>query len=292
MTEFTAKRMLPPLTCDSHTHVFGPPERFPLRAATNYTPPESPFERHSRMMQAHGIGRAILIQPIPYQTDNSAILDAVARADGRLKGIGVQTGDARADELARLNTAGLCGLRFNEMTNPNGHGRYQGAIGIEHLAPLAPAMRELGMHAQVWATTATCVALASSLKPLGLPLVFDHMAGIDVALGVGDPSFQALLQLLAGGDIWIKLTVCRVSRTAARDYSDVRPFHDALVRENPERLLWGSDFPFVRMEDRLPDVGRLIDLFLDWTPEPARRNILVDNPARLFGFSRQSISTD
>jgi 2-pyrone-4,6-dicarboxylate lactonase len=285
MTEGIASPALPPLSCDSHSHVFGPPERFPFRAATNYTPPDSPYERHAATMRSHGIERALLIQPVPYQTDNGAILDAIARGGGRLKGIGVQTGDADQAELTRLNRAGICGLRFNEMTNPNGQGRYQGALGVEHLAPLAPAMRERGMHAQIWAAAGTCAALAISLKPLGLPLVFDHMAGIDVTRGVDDPDFQALLRLLAGGDIWIKLTVCRVSKTPPNDYSDVRPFHEALVRENPERLLWGSDFPFVRMEERMPDLKRLIELFLRWTPAAAaRQKILVDNPAQLFGF--------
>ncbi len=104
------------------------------------------------------------------------------------------------------------------------------------------------------------------------------MAGVDVTKGIHDPAFQALLRLLASGDIWVKLTVCRVSKTLPNDYSDVRPFHDALVRENPERLLWGSDFPFVRMEDRMPDLGRLIELFLDWTPAEACRQILVEIP--------------
>jgi 2-pyrone-4,6-dicarboxylate lactonase len=281
--------VLPPLSCDSHTHVFGPPERFPFRAATNYTPPDSPFERHASTMRSHSIERAILIQPVPYQTDNAAILHAIARGGGRLKGIGVQTGEASIVELARLNEAGICGLRFNEMSNPNGQGRYQGAIGVEHLARLAPAMRELNMHAQIWAAAETCVALASSLEPLGLPLVFDHMAGIDVTRGVGDPTFQVLLRLLAEGHIWIKLTVCRVSKTSPNDYSDVRPFHEALVRENPERLLWGSDFPFVRLEDRMPDMRRLIEIFLDWTPISAQQKVLVDNPARLFGFAERPL---
>jgi 2-pyrone-4,6-dicarboxylate lactonase len=281
--------LLPSLSCDSHTHVFGPLERFPLRAATNYTPPTSPFERHDSMMRSYGIDRAILIQPVPYQTDNAAIVDAITRSGGRLKGIGVQTGEVGPVELTRLSGAGICGLRFNEMTNPNGLGRYQGAIGVEHLARLAPAMRELSMHAQIWAAAETCIALASSLKPLGLPLVFDHMAGIDVTGGVENPTFQALLRLLAEGHVWIKLTVCRVSKTSANDYSDVRPFHEALVRENPERLLWGSDFPFVRLEDRMPDMKRLIEVFLDWTPSSAQRRVLVDNPARLFGFAQRPL---
>jgi 2-pyrone-4,6-dicarboxylate lactonase len=285
MTKIIAPFALPPLSCDCHTHVFGPAGRFPVRAVTNYEPPDSPFERHALTMQSHGLQRAVLIQPVTYQTDNSAILDAIARSDGRLKGVGVLTGQTPLVELESLRARGLCGLRFIEMTNPNGQGRYQGSIGVEHLAQLAPGMRELKMHAQIWATASTCVALVSALQPLGLPLVFDHMAGIDVSKGVCDADFQALLRLLAGGGIWIKLTVCRVSKGPPNEFSDVRPFHEALVHENPERLLWGSDFPFVRLGDRAPEFGQLIELFAAWTPGIARRRILVDNPAQLFGFS-------
>jgi 2-pyrone-4,6-dicarboxylate lactonase len=286
MLEERAPQALPLPACDCHTHVFGPIDRFPFSVATNYTPPDSPFERHSAMLRAHGIDRAVLIQPVPYQTDNSAIVDAIARSAGSLRGIGVQTGSADDAQLRRLKDQGICGLRFNEMRNPNGQGRYQGAVGVEHLQPLAGAMRNCDLHAQIWADTDTCVALAASLKHLGLPLVFDHMAGLDAGKGVAQPAFQSLLRLLAAGDIWIKLTICRVSKAGHPDYADVRPFHDALVRENPERLLWGSDFPFVRMEDRMPDFGRLIELFLDWTPTSATRRILVENPARLFGFNQ------
>jgi 2-pyrone-4,6-dicarboxylate lactonase len=275
---------LPPDSCDCHTHVFGPPERFKIWAPTNYEPPDSPFETHRAQMQAHGIDRAVLIQPIPYQTDNSAIADAVARSAGRYKGIGVLQATAGEAGVRSLQQAGFSGLRFNEMLNPNGQGRYAGAIGIEHLAPLAPALRACDMHAQIWARAPTCVELAHSLKPLGLPLVFDHMAGIDVALGLSDPSFQQLLRLLADGDIWIKLTVCRVSKTGPDDYEDVQPFHDAMVRANPERLLWGSDFPFVRMDDRRPSVAYLSRAFLDWTPPSLHNTLLVGNPKRLFGF--------
>ena len=276
---------LPPLSCDSHSHVFGPPSRFPVRAVTNYEPPDAPFERHALIMQSHGLQRAVLIQPVTYQTDHSAIVDAIARSNRDLRGIGMVPGQTPPDELARLRAQGLCGLRFVEMTNPDGRGRYRGAIGVADLARLAPSMRELEMHAQIWANASTCVALASALQPLRLPLVFDHMAGIDVSKGVGAADFQALLRLLAGGDIWIKLTICRVSRGPPGDFADVQPFHEALVRENPQRLLWGSDFPFVRMGDRAPEFGQLIGCFVDWTSDSARRHILVDNPAKLFGFS-------
>ena len=92
------------------------------------------------------------------------------------------------------------------------------------------------------------------------------------------------MKALEAGDIWIKLSLCRVSKMAP-DYADLKPFHEALVAANPQRLLWGSDWPFVRMGEQSPDAGQLLDLFAEWVPDAAiRHTILVDNPAALYGF--------
>ena len=101
--------------------------------------------------------------------------------------------------------------------------------------------------------------------------------------GVQDPAFQGLLALVADGRVWVKMTPARNSKSFP-DYTDVRPFHDALARANPDRLIWGSDWPYLRMGDATPDAGHLLDLLDAWCgDETLRRKILVDNPARLYG---------
>lgn len=143
------------------------------------------------------------------------------------------------------------------------------------------------MHAQVWPGPDGLPELMDALLPLGVPIVIEHMGGIDVRRGVDDASFQSLLALLREGRVWVKLTVCRRS-TAAPEYPDLRPFHDALVAANPRRLVWGSDWPFVRMDDRAPDAGRLVDLFGEWVQDAALRTaILADNPRELYRFHLQ-----
>jgi predicted TIM-barrel fold metal-dependent hydrolase len=116
-------------------------------------------------------------------------------------------------------------------------------------------------------------------------VIVDHLGMMPATAGVGDPNFQALLKLVGEGDAYVKLSAVYRLSTQYPDYADARPLHDALLRANPERLLWGTDWPHPSIAaDVMPDDGHLLDLFHDWTPdETMRRRILVDTPARLFG---------
>jgi 2-pyrone-4,6-dicarboxylate lactonase len=159
-------------------------------------------------------------------------------------------------------------------------------VGFDVLAALAPKLAGLGWHAQLWAPCAELEPIVTRFAPLGLQLVVDHMGGIDAQRGVQDPNFQTLLRLLGNSqyNLWVKLIPYRVSLRYP-DYEDVAPFHRALVAANPERVIWGSDWPHVHMQRDLPDEGHLLDLLYDWTgDDDVCRRILVDNPARLYGF--------
>jgi predicted TIM-barrel fold metal-dependent hydrolase len=124
-----------------------------------------------------------------------------------------------------------------------------------------------------------------TLRALGLPVVIDHMGRTDAGAGTVTPGFQSLLRLVGEGGCWVKLSGAHRLSRKAPDYPDARSFHEALVRANPERLVWGGDWPHPRMEGEMPDVGHLLDLFQAWTPDEATRaRILVTNPARLYGF--------
>ena len=276
---------LPAGACDTHTHVFGPYDRFPLRFPPKYAAPDAPVEAHAAMRRAVGLDRAVIVQPAPYAADSAAILDALAREPDALRGVATATAETPDEELARWRAAGILGLRFVEVTLPGGGGRYPGAAGFDDLAALAPRMRAIGLHAQIWADCARIAADAGMLCGLGVPVVIEHMGRFEVERGVADPSFRTLVGLVAEGRVWIKLAPCRTS-TRFPDYEDARPFHDALVAANPDRLLWASDWPHVRMEDSTPDVGHLVDLFDRWTArDPVlRRKVFVDNPEALYGF--------
>lgn len=275
-----AARSFPAGAWDCHSHVFGPFDRFPPGPST-YPIPDAPASTYLDMLDRAGTARGMLVQPAPYGNDTSALEDALAKASGRAVGVATAAADCPADELARLRAAGVRALRFNDRIAPATGARFPGAIGTEALRALAPAMRELDIHAQIWAGLDDCVRLVDEFAGTGVPIVLDHLAQPDVAAGAGAAAFRALLDRVRDGAAWVKLTVCRVG-DAGQGYADARPFHDALVEAAPTRLVWGSDWPFVRMGESAPDVADLADLFCDWVDDSAlRQQILVSNPLRL-----------
>ncbi len=274
---------LPTHSCDTHCHVFGPYDRYPLRNPPNYPPPDAPAERYLAMLDTVGMERGVLVQPAPYGTDASALIGAIALRRDRLRGVAVAAADATRDELERLHANGVRGLRFVEARDPAGK-LFAGSVGFDSIEALAPAMKHAGLHAQVWGPYDSYRQKLDSLADLDIPVVIDHMASVAVERGLDDPVFQAVLRLLRRGKAWIKLSVCRVSKQAPL-YADLRPFHDALLAANEDRVLWGSDWPYVRMGDAAPDVGRLIDLAHEWFGDDAtREKVWVRNPAELYGF--------
>jgi 2-pyrone-4,6-dicarboxylate lactonase len=265
--------------------LLGPYDQFPLQPERSYTPPEAPFAMHKAMLDFFGFERGVIVQPSAYGDDNRCIVDAVSQAPGARRAIGVAAPAVAEQELARLYAAGVHGLRFVELISKKYGGRPKGAIGFVELEEMAPRLREQGIHAQTFSTTQTLIEWAPRLVKAGIPIVVDHMAAAGASgVNVEDQGFKTLLGLLADGLVWMKLTVVRRS-TQAPDYPDARAFHDAFCKANPDRVLWGTDWPLVNMGASAPDIGKLIDLLDDWTTdEDLRRKILVDNPAALYRF--------
>ena len=274
----------PPNACDTHAHVFGPSDRFPYGPDRSYTPPDAPLEKYLQMLDTLGFARGGLVQGSAHGRDNSAMLDALARYPKRLRGVAVADETVPVAELKRWNDLGIRALRFNHFFR-GGQLHYRGGVTLENARKLAPVMKDLGWHMQLWIDVKDLPDTISILKEIGLPVVIDHMGRTDARAGTGTPGFQSLVRLAGEGGCWVKMSGAHRLSTRAPDYPDAQPFHEALVRANPDRLIWGSDWPHPRIEGDMPNAGHLLDLFNDWTPDAAvRRKILVDNPARLYGF--------
>jgi predicted TIM-barrel fold metal-dependent hydrolase len=266
----------PPLSCDSHFHIFGPYGRFPLDAGRRYTPPEALVPDYLAMADVVGLERMVIVQPSPYGTDNRATLDAV-ESFGRHRAVAVAViaDDIGAATLRGMNDAGVRGVRLN-LVSSNG-------TSVDRLQTIARKLAPLGWHIQIYAEGETMLELGETLAHLAVPVVIDHCGGVMAALGIGHPQFQALLRLLDSGNAWVKTCSYRVSSTGA-PFGDAEANVKALVAAVPERCVWGTDWPHPAM-DPLPDTGVLFDQFCAWVPDAAtRQRILVDNPGSLYGF--------
>jgi len=274
----------PPNACDTHAHVFGPAERFAYAEDRSYTPPDAPLEKYLGMLDAIGFARGVLVQGSAHGRDNSAMLDALRRQPERLRGVAVADADVTAATLREWHRLGVRGLRFNHFFR-GGQLHYRGGVPLEAARALAPVMAELGWHLQLWIDVKDLPDTVLTLKSFGLPVVIDHMGRTDARAGTNTPGFQSLLRAVGEGWCWSKLSGAHRLSLRAPDYPDAQPFHAALVKANPERLVWGGDWPHPRVEGEMPDAGHLFELFQQWTPDlQVQQRILVTNPARLYDF--------
>jgi predicted TIM-barrel fold metal-dependent hydrolase len=267
----------PPLSCDSHFHIFGPYDKFPLDAGRHYTPPPALVSDYLAMADIVGLQRMVIVQPSPYGTDNRATLDAVVQF-GPHRAVAVVVIDDGFDDitLRRIHDQGARGIRLN-LVSGNG-------TPADQLNTLARRVAPLGWHIQFYVEGERLAELAPVLAKLPVDVVIDHIGGVPAALGTEHPQFQALLRLLDSGRAWVKTCSYRGS-SAGAPWSDVAPNVRALVAHAPERCVWGTDWPHPGM-DPIPDAGKLLDQFNEWVPDAGlRQRILVDNPARLYGFA-------
>jgi len=274
----------PPNACDAHAHVFGPADRFPYADDRSYTPPDAPLPKYLGMLDAIGFTRGVLVQGSAHGHDNSAMLDALARRPDRVRGVAVADENVTAQTLREWNKTGVRGLRFNHFFR-GGQLHYRGGVPLTVAEKHASVMAELGWHLQLWIDVKDLPDTIPVLKKIGLPVVIDHMGRTDARAGTGTDGFKSLLRCVGEGWCWAKLSGAHRLSLNAPDYPDARPFHEALVNANPERLVWGGDWPHPRVEGEMPDAGHLFELFRQWTPDEAtRERVLVANPAKLYGF--------
>lgn len=277
---------LPAGACDTHFHVFGPPHRFPFAETRRYEPPAAPIEHYWTVQKITGLSRAIAVQPTAHGFDNAAILDAVKRSDGRMRAV-VCIDDSISDAaLAEMKAQGARGARFSLMSDRAG--------SRDAIARQLPQIEAMGWSLVLHIEPEFLLAHEEFIRSLPVPTVIDHMARIDPGAGLDQPAFQLLLDLLDDARFWTK--ICCVDKISTRPdahvqtglpFQDVIPFARAVIAAAPDRVIWGSDWPHGNTfaPGRTPNEGDLLDLLAQFAPEEdARRAVLVDNPARLYGF--------
>ena len=265
---------------DAHAHVFGPAAKYPYAPKRGYTPPDAPPAEIDRLHQALGIDCGILTQPSVYGTDNRAMLDAIARSNGRLMGVAAVDGAVTDAALTRLHDQGIRGIRVN-MVDKGG----MPFASISEFVEFAARLKPMGWHLELLIHVSEFPDLTKTLGGLPVDFVVGHLGYMKTTEGVDNPGFRELLALMKDGRAWTKLTgTYRITQRDAPPYDDVPPLAAALAEAAPDRLLWGSDWPHPWHYKTMPNDGYLLDQLADWRfDETLIHKILVDNPVRLLG---------
>ena len=279
--------------CDCHVHVFGDPKIFPFAPERSYTPPAASVEELAELQTALKLDRVVIVQPSVYGADNSCTLDAIRRLGPKARGIAVidnATSTAALDEMAKT---GIRGVRLNLETS----GQFEPAAAKRILDTAVERIRGRNWHIQIYTRPSVILALRDDLAALPYPVVIDHFGGARAALGPGQAGFDALLDLVHAGRAYVKISGAYRISDRPPDYPDATSMAQALIKANPDRVVWGTDWPhpnsaFGRgrsLSEIAPafpiDDGLLLNELVKWEPDVAiRKKILVDNPARLYGF--------
>jgi predicted TIM-barrel fold metal-dependent hydrolase len=284
---------VPADACDCHTHIHGDPQQFPFFAGRVYTPEMALPEEMAGLHRALHIKRVVIVTPSVYGTDNSATLFGMKARGADARGVAViddKTSDADLDAMGK---AGIRGIRLNLATG----GTNDPAVARQRFQAALPRMASRNWHIQIYTTLPVIVGIKEAVAASPVPVVFDHFGGAQAALGTPQPGFADLVDLVRSGKTYVKISGAYRASTQEPDYADAAPLAKALIAANPERIVWGTDWPHPnavtpagsKTTDVTPllqiDDGRLLNQLPVWAADAAtRKAILVDNPARLYQF--------
>jgi predicted TIM-barrel fold metal-dependent hydrolase len=296
----TAPNFVVPVgSCDCHVHVFDP-AKFPYAEKRIYTPPSGMLEELEALHKSLHFDRVVVVQPSVYAADNTATLDAIRHmGPARARGVAVIDRSTSANAIDEMHAAGVRGVRLN--LNTNVAGKFDAAGAKALLDATARQLEGRGWHVQFYTGLDNIAGLKGHLTQLPFPVVFDHFGRARAETGVGQPHFDALLDLVKSGHVYVKISAAYRCSKKAPDYADVAPLAQALVSANPDRIVWGSDWPHPDSdagrgkplsEIAQPftiDDGLMLNQLAKWVPDEAtRKKILVDNPSRLYGFGTKA----
>jgi 2-pyrone-4,6-dicarboxylate lactonase len=269
----------PPLACDAHCHIFGPAAKFPYAADASYHPPDSPFEALEKLHAILGIERAVIVHASCHGSDMRVTLDGIARSRGRYRGTAIIDESTGEREFERMQEGGIRGVRFNFVKHLGGR------PDMAFFKRTVERVKTMGWHLILHLDATDLVEFDALFKRIPVPMVIDHMGRVKAADGLEQPAFKVLLEWMQQEKFWVK--ICGAERVSSNGppFSDAVPFARKLIEAAPDRILWGTDWPHPNVGKYMPNDGDLVDLFAEMAPEPAlQRKILVENPARLYGF--------
>ncbi|HKX37600.1 MAG TPA: amidohydrolase family protein [Burkholderiales bacterium] len=268
----------PPLACDAHCHVFGPSAKFPYDPKAAYQPQDAPLEDLQGLHARLGLERAVIVHASCHGANMRVTLDAIARSGGRYRGTAIIDESYTQKDFERMHEGGIRAVRFNFVRHLGGRPE------MGFFKKTVERVRAMGWHLILHLDAQDIVELKDTLDALPVPFVIDHMGRVRASEGLEQAPFRALLGLMKNLNAWVKICGAERVSTKGPPFSDAVPFGRALVEAAPDRVLWGTDWPHPNVR-WMPDDAGLLELFAAMVPEPdLQRRILVDNPAKLYGF--------
>lgn len=274
----------PSFSCDTHCHLIGPRTLFPFTPArAGDTAADATKAMLAAMHRRLGIERAIIVQSGLHGTDPSVTLDAIASSEGRYRGVALVEPGIKDRELELLHAGGIRGIRHNFVSYPDG------PPNPADLVRLAEQAASLGWHFLLHLRSEQILTLSGLLRMLRVSLVFDHLGRIDPSRGPNQPAVERLLEFVADGNCWVKIAAVDKLSRQPYPFPDVVEIVSKLVGAAPDRVIWGSDWPHPDARGLrhgvIPEDEDLAALIPSYAPNAAlQRKLLVENPARLYGF--------
>jgi len=274
----------PPGACDTHFHVFGPLDRYPVATRSRYEPPYAPLEEYVQLARTLGIERMVFVQPSAYGTDNTYMLESMAKVRAPCRGI-VDIDENAPDALIEsLHAQGVRGVRIN--TSPIAP--YDAARPKElesRVRTLERRTKSLGWVLEFLGPGWLTRAMMPLMRDLEMDYILCHIGMFLAKDGPAQAGYAEMIELAKNGRCWLKLTG-PYRFAEAPEFAGSTEMVQRLTSAVPDRLIWGTDHPHLSFADKVGSV-RLYNLLGEWIPDAGLRNrVLADNPAKLFGFDK------
>ncbi len=263
---------------DAHCHVFGPMAEFPFSPKAKYIPEDADPEKLFALRDRLGFTRNVIVQASCHGPDNRATLNAIAKSQGKGRGVAVVDPAITDAELDALHAGGIRGVRFNFLK------RLVDDAPKDKFLEVAERIQRLGWHVVVYFEADILDEMRPFLEALPGTVVVDHLGRPDVSQGYEGAEVQAFWRFLQDHpNFWTKVSCAERLTKQGPPFDDFVDAIAPIVAEFPDRVLWGTDWPHPNMQGNIPDDGQLVDIIPRLAPsEDLQRKLLIDNPMRLY----------
>jgi predicted TIM-barrel fold metal-dependent hydrolase len=228
---------------DSHTHVWES-DSIGTRSPRNssLTTPGS-AESLLKLMDENNVIQSLVITPMTLGFDNSISFDVANRYPDRFL------------PIVRIDLSNPYFLEtFQELCGEGARGL---RINLHHL-PSADFLSD-ERYSKLWLyLESASIPLFIHCETLQLPviksissqhermkIIIDHTGRVKSKDGIASPSFMNLLTLAELPNIYIKISSTNYFAEVAETHADLSDFVSIILQKfSPDRLLWGSDWPF------------------------------------------------